>query len=1408
MMNNNKNLPIFEKRKDILEAIRKDKVTIICGDTGCGKTTQIPQYILQDEPQSYILCTQPRRLAAINIAKRVADEMRVSVGDVVGYHVGMQFKWCFKTRVLFMTTGIFLQRLVNDDDFLKKVTHVVLDEVHERDWDIDFAMVILKHILNKSRVKLILMSATINTELFAHYFSKSAIDNIQSEVVYFNEKLKIWKNNEQRGQRVYQANDWGKIYHWEDEKDPWIDEGEDIEGNWGYHKDAKEESMPVSRKTDPAPVISINKHYFQVKVMYLEYVLQGLDQVLRISKTDPIYDWINNFNPAAAALDEQVLRAAALLIVHLIEFENCFKEKPGEKKTILVFMPGLYEINSLIDYIEDEGEKGRNLDLIALHSSLGDDEQDRAFNEPAPNRRKVIIATNIAESSITISDVYYVIDLCLTKEIYYDPVNKNENLQLNWASKASCRQRSGRAGRVRDGFVFRMCPEDFYNYKMLNYPKPEMQRCPLEKLILQIKIWNKFEPTHILGRAIQPPIIRDIGIAIKLLQETGALTIDLKDDSNSGEITELGKIFVNIPVDIKLTRLFLFGLTFRCMSQAIIMGWLHAQPRSLFKNLFRGEGAWKQLETKLEYDKGECSDSILQLKIYEEWWEKFHEEHYEVQYDGDRRIRKPKISKNRDELRWCRERCLDWSILKETLILIEEIRHRFMNMKVLPEIVNSRVKYDENGILILKTILSGAFYRKYIHVEYKNINEREKYMNPGIIPETVADRSLIYNRVPDYIRETHIEMLINKCIEENVYKVLIMYERPIVILEMINDKLKLINALKKWFKIHKRKNQDRGPGKYRQNRDDEQYTTGLTILERNKIMEKKRRATLKKLCKNEDTSSSNEEDDMKEDKEHQLDDQTALKLLEENDLKQPIHLHELRLATFENDVFVDAEPDSINFASFHFNQSTLPSVAFTCQSFYDKGGKFLARNTTQMPPIPMISLLYCLIFSPMVEILPHYSKDYYARIRLENSESNTYKLPFQLTTRDLENIQELRQNINEMLCSQEGIQRPTSHNVGRKLQEVITKERMGVEVLEKIAIMKDDENKYGGLKERIERAFGERFKEEINREIKKEEVTDMDEDEKLDQEIEKKTRVKEGLKEFEEEEDDNEQKDDEAGYGDNSDDISMSNEDDESKDKEEEKEDNPLIAPIPKSKPLKISYFLNDLIYKKLETEELFERGNKDEIEADFKKRYLFRQKIKRELEMRCDLYGLKEWAIVCKKWDSILSYLNNLEVKKESAGICEIRGLLCGLTETRGMTKESMEDPFVKETLTRIKEDEDHDFLVCNYGHLCGLRVKFKYFFTKDSPIEFKFPMGSKRDWELEMWKDQFAEAKQQEAITQKIIDWSNISEEDKKCTICDKQFDSADDLVDHCERDEDHQETWREFLLKTKDFDKLGKK
>lgn len=241
-------------------------------------------------------------------------------------------------------------------------------------------------------------------------------------------------------------------------------------------------------------------------------------------------------------------------------------------------------------------------------------------------RRKVIVATNIAESSITIPDIKYVIDFMLTKDVYYDPVSKSESLQLHHSSKASSRQRAGRAGRVADGFCFRMCSKTFFNNGIPDYPKPEMQRCPLEKLILQVKLWGKYEPEQILGRAIQPPELRDIHNALKNLTETGALTHEPAQNNDPNwkpSITALGKIFVNLPCDLKITRLFLFGMALKCMHQAIIMGCLHSQTRSVFRSN-RGIDQVNMTKLQCSYDENRDSDSIMLLKVYLEWQRNFH----------------------------------------------------------------------------------------------------------------------------------------------------------------------------------------------------------------------------------------------------------------------------------------------------------------------------------------------------------------------------------------------------------------------------------------------------------------------------------------------------------------------------------------------------------------------------------------------------------------------------------------------------------------------------------------------------------------------------------------------------------------------------------------------------------------
>lgn len=399
------------------------------------------------------------------------------------------------------------------------------------------------------------------------------------------------------------------------------------------------------------------------------------------------------------------------------------------------------------------------------------------------------------------------------------------------------------------------------------------------------------------------------------------------------------------------------------MNQAIVIGCLHSQQRSVFKNFNRGYAAWELLKIKLEYDNGVCSDSIMMCKVYEEWCKIFHSEHSKVTLEDDKVSRRPKVSRNRDELKWCRDRFLDWSILKETLILIEEIRYRFINLGVPADLMNSRVPYNKDGLNTLRSILSAAFYRRYIRAEYKNTHERQKFLSSKILTPAIAERSVFFSKVPDFVKEMHIQMVVNKIIDLNTEKVLIMYEKPIVTLESTDDTIKLLNNLKQCFRIDRRISHANKAGfgdqRDRRDRRDQGYGNRGRKETKKPDASNKLKMLRKKISKTDDCISSDEEVfpfELKQDME--MDDKTAMQLLEESELRQAYHLDQLRLATFENEVFVDAEQDSINFVSFHHQEDTMDSIGFCCQSFDDKGGKFTARAVTKMPETNMIAILY------------------------------------------------------------------------------------------------------------------------------------------------------------------------------------------------------------------------------------------------------------------------------------------------------------------------------------------------------------------------------------------------------------------------------------------------------------------
>ncbi len=379
--NNIKRLPIERYRDVILNYIKNNQVLVIAGETGCGKTTQVPKYIFEDYEKRNdntlnMIITQPRRIAAVSIAKRLSEELGVAIGKEVGYHVGRSPVFdSEKTKILIVTTGIFLQRLIHEKE-LPNVTHVVLDEVHERDIDIDFVMILIKHILKKHHnLKLILMSATISTHLFANYFSKDNIEKIDDLDYYRNVSIKQIKDVPQLD------HSWNNFPEKKPVKEPSNDmwDNSNISGDWGYQAprnnylsnkvtkkiEERNESLFMNEnESNRAPIIKIDEKIYPVKIEYLKEIIEKYVDREFARRLPAEFQ----FEKIAPRIADYIFEIAAMLI-RMIHTDD----KAKNFYSILVFLPGFFEIQSMnekILSIMDREEQ--EIEILQLHSGISE----------------------------------------------------------------------------------------------------------------------------------------------------------------------------------------------------------------------------------------------------------------------------------------------------------------------------------------------------------------------------------------------------------------------------------------------------------------------------------------------------------------------------------------------------------------------------------------------------------------------------------------------------------------------------------------------------------------------------------------------------------------------------------------------------------------------------------------------------------------------------------------------------------------------------------------------------------------------------------------------------------------------------------------------------------------------------
>ncbi|KAI9167615.1 Pre-mRNA-splicing factor ATP-dependent RNA helicase PRP43 [Paramyrothecium foliicola] len=462
MLAGRRRLPVYGRLDEILDVYHKNQVFVLTSETGSGKSTQIPQAIMHDEYASglRVACTQPRRLAATELAGRVAEEMGVTLGEEVGYQIGnnpMVDKNEKKSRLVYMTDGVLLGQQAGDQD-LSRYAGIIIDEAHERTVETDLLMPVLKKIIKRRKdFKIIIMSATVDAGLFQKYF-------------------------------------------------------------------------------DNCPVFAIQGRNFEVEIRYLRHGSQSADFTFTVAN----------------------------VVLHIHR-----QHKPGG---ILVFLPGQNEICRVSDLIREHAD---DIDVWPLFSALPGGQQHLALNNTGPNR-KCILSTNIAETSLTIDDIVYVVDCGLSRQMIYNPRLNMDMLRVLPITQASANQRSGRAGRTKPGTCYRL----YSKATMDSLPKSNQPAIRTSRFhTAALRILRTGHRNLLDYDYIEPPHPESVARAEQDLREWGYIA---DDGDREGILVKPGVLAARCPLDPIWLKAIQEGVKFGCASEMIDIAVLCSTQKSIF----------------------------------------------------------------------------------------------------------------------------------------------------------------------------------------------------------------------------------------------------------------------------------------------------------------------------------------------------------------------------------------------------------------------------------------------------------------------------------------------------------------------------------------------------------------------------------------------------------------------------------------------------------------------------------------------------------------------------------------------------------------------------------------------------------------------------------------------------------
>uniref|UniRef100_A0A8C6TAP8 RNA helicase n=1 Tax=Neogobius melanostomus TaxID=47308 RepID=A0A8C6TAP8_9GOBI len=592
-----RSLPIFPFREDLLRAITQHQILVIEGETGSGKTTQIPQYLMEDVSLKLLLIRSglPRRVAAMSVAARVAEETGVKLGNEVGYSIRFEDCTSERTVLKYMTDGMLLREFLTEPD-LASYSVVIIDEAHERTLHTDILFGLIKDIARfRSDLKVLVASATLDTERFSCFF-------------------------------------------------------------------------------DDAPVFRIPGRRFPVDIFYTKA-------------------------PEADYLEACVV---SVLQIHVTQ-------APGD---CLVFLTGQEEIEACCEMLQERcrrlGSKIAELVVLPIYANLPSDMQAKIFSPTPPGARKVVVATNIAETSLTIDGIIYVIDPGFCKQKSYNARTGMESLIVTPCSRASANQRAGRAGRVAAGKCFRLYTAWAFKHEMEETTIPEIQRTNLGNVVLLLKSLGINDLIHF--DFMDPPPHETLVLALEQLYALGAL-------NHLGELTKMGRRMAELPVDPMLSKMILASEQYKCSEEVLTIAAMLSVNNSIF---YRPKDKVVHADNARMNFTVPGGDHLVLLNVYNQWVESGF------------------------STQWCYENFIQFRSMRRARDVRDQLEGLMERIEV--EVVSSL----EDSVPIRKAITAGYFYHtaRLSKGGYKTVKHQQTvYVHPNSSLFEEQPRWLIYHEL-------------------------------------------------------------------------------------------------------------------------------------------------------------------------------------------------------------------------------------------------------------------------------------------------------------------------------------------------------------------------------------------------------------------------------------------------------------------------------------------------------------------------------------------------------------------------------------------------------------------------------------------------------------------------------------